>query len=59
MLSNTAFSQISHSGQYWPLSNVFYDDELIAFDKRIKTDLNSKDNQGVFQNLTARCSINL
>jgi len=42
MLSNTAFSQISHSRPMLSLSNVFYDDELIAFDKRIKTDLGIK-----------------
>ena len=42
MLSNTAFSQVSHSRPMLSLSNVFYDDELIAFDKRIKTDLGIK-----------------
>ncbi|MDG1095133.1 MAG: NAD-dependent DNA ligase LigA, partial [Methylophilaceae bacterium] len=39
MLSNTAFSQVSHIKPMLSLSNVFHEDELVAFDKRIKTDL--------------------
>ena len=39
MLSNTAFSQVSHKKPMLSLSNVFHEDELVAFDKRIKTDL--------------------
>ena len=39
MLSNTAFSQVSHIKPMLSLSNVFHEEELVAFDKRIKTDL--------------------
>jgi len=39
MLSNTAFSQVSHTKPMLSLSNVFHEEELVAFDKRIKTDL--------------------
>jgi len=39
ILSNTAFSQVSHKKPMLSLSNVFHEDELVAFDKRIKTDL--------------------
>ncbi|MDA7843427.1 NAD-dependent DNA ligase LigA [bacterium] len=39
MLSNTAFNQVSHIRPMLSLSNVFHEDELIAFDKRIKNDL--------------------
>ena len=39
MLSNSAFNQVSHKKQMLSLSNVFHEDELAAFDKRIKTDL--------------------
>ena len=39
MLSNSAFNQVSHKKPMLSLSNVFHEDELAAFDKRIKTDL--------------------
>ena len=39
MLSSTAFSQVSHIKPMLSLSNVFHEEELVAFDKRIKTDL--------------------
>ena len=39
MLSNSAFNQVSHIKPMLSLSNVFHEDELAAFDKRIKTDL--------------------
>ncbi len=39
MLSNTAFNQVNHIKPMLSLSNVFHEDELAAFDKRIKTDL--------------------
>ena len=39
MLSNTAFNQVSHIKPMLSLNNVFHEDELVAFDKRIKTDL--------------------
>ena len=39
MLSNTAFSHVNHIKPMLSLSNVFHEEELVAFDKRIKTDL--------------------
>ena len=39
MLSNTAFNQVKHTKPMLSLSNVFYNEELVAFDKRVKTDL--------------------
>ncbi len=39
ILSNTAFNQVSHIKPMLSLSNVFHEEELAAFDKRIKTDL--------------------
>ena len=39
MLSNTAFNPVSHIKPMLSLNNVFHEDELVAFDKRIKTDL--------------------
>jgi len=39
MLSSTVFSQVSHIKPMLSLSNVFHEEELVAFDKRIKTDL--------------------
>ena len=39
MLSNTAFNQVNHIKPMLSLNNVFHEDELVAFDKRIKTDL--------------------
>ena len=39
ILSNTAFNQVRHIKPMLSLSNVFHEEELAAFDKRIKTDL--------------------
>jgi len=39
MLSNTAFNQVAHIKPMLSLNNVFHEDELAAFEKRIKNDL--------------------